>query len=135
MVNDLHRGHIPNEAVRPLFIVPSSPDFHHDLRFLPCQKPVRVQTFIPTLAVEAQNKHVLQRLPRLNEVQLHAVLHRPGIQGRPDAFRPIIQDHGVRNRGGVNSRSRIQHPHAPPIETSTSITETSIEQRSIIVKH
>ena len=35
----------------------------------------------------------------------------------------------------VNSRSRIRHTRAPPLDTSTSITGTSFEQGSVIVKH
>ncbi len=94
--DELHGCQIPNGTVRPLFIVLSSPGLNHKLRFLQRQKPVLVQTFIPKLAVEALNKRVLHRLPWLNEVQMHAVLHRPGIQGRPGEFRAVVQDQGVR---------------------------------------
>lgn len=90
VVDELHGCQIPDGTVRPLLIVLSSPGFNHELRFLHRQKPVLVQAFIPKLTVEALNKRVLHRFPRLNEVQMHAVLHRPGIQGRPGEFRPVV---------------------------------------------
>jgi hypothetical protein len=126
---------IPDATVRPLFIVLSSPGFNHELRFLQRQKPVLVETFIPKLAVEALDKRILHRLPRLNEVQVHPMLGGPGIQGRPGEFRPVVQDQRLRQRPCGNSRSRIRHTRAPPIDTSTSITGTSLEHRSVIVKH
>ncbi len=49
-----------------------------------------VETFIAKLAVEALDKRILHWLPRLNEVQLHAVLDGPGIQGGPGEFWAVV---------------------------------------------
>lgn len=77
VMNELHGRHISNGTVRPLFIIFSAPGLNHDLRLLYGQKPVLVQALISKLAVEAFNKCVLDRLPRLDEVQPHPVLTGP----------------------------------------------------------
>ncbi len=88
--NEFLGCHIPNRAVRAFFNVFPPPRFNHELRFLERQKPVLVEALIPKLAVEALDKRILHRLPWLNEVQLHAMLRRPGIQRRPGKFGPVI---------------------------------------------
>ena len=98
IMNKLHRGHVPDGAVRPFLIIFPSPGFNHELRFLYRQQLVLIQTFIPKLAIEALNKRILHRLPWLNEVPLHLMLGRPGIHGRPSEFRPVIQNQGLRQR-------------------------------------
>ncbi len=39
VVDEFHRGHIPDRAVRPFFIVLSPPGLNHDLRLLEGEKP------------------------------------------------------------------------------------------------
>lgn len=56
-----------------------------------------VETFIAKLAVEALDKRILHRFPRLNEVQVHAVLGSPGIQGGPGEFGAVVQDQRLRD--------------------------------------
>ena len=75
-----------------LLIVFPSPRFNDQLGFLQRHKPVFVETFIPKLAVDALDKRVLHRFPRLDEVQMHAVLGRPGIQRGPCEFGAVIHD-------------------------------------------
>ena len=122
-VDELQGCHIPEGTVRPLFIVLSSPGFNHALRFLQRQQPVLVQTFIPKRPVEALDKGVLHRLSRLHEGQVRA-------KAGPLSRIKVSGSGRVRNR-----RSRIRHIRAPPIDTSTSITGTSFEHGSVIVKH
>ena len=73
-----------------LLVVFSPPRFNDQLRFLQRHKPVFVETFIPEFAVEALDKCVLNRFPRLDEVQMHAVLRRPGIQRDPCEFGAVV---------------------------------------------
>ncbi len=135
VTNELLGCNIPNCAVRPFFIVFPPPRLHHKLRFLQRHKPVFVETFIPKLAVETLDERILYWLPGLNEVQMHAMLRRPGIECHSREFRPVIQDQRLRQR--ASQKHPIQNPAhpCPPIDTSTSITGTSLEHRSVIVKH
>lgn len=55
-----HGRHIPNGAVRPFFVVLSSPGLNHALCFRQCQKPVFVEALIPKLAVTVFGKHALK---------------------------------------------------------------------------
>lgn len=82
--------HISKRTVSAFFVVFPAPGFDHELRFLEGQKPVLIETFIPKLAVEALDKGVLQPVSRLNEVQVHAMLSRSGIQRCAREFRTIV---------------------------------------------
>ena len=90
IVNKLLGCQIPNSTVRPLLVVFPAPRFNDQLRFLQRHKPMFIETFIAKLAVEALDKRILHRFPRLNEVQVHAVLDGPGIQGGPGEFWPVV---------------------------------------------
>ena len=52
VLDELHRGHIPDRTVSSLFIILLPPGFNHDLGFLQGQKPVLGQALTPKLAVE-----------------------------------------------------------------------------------
>ena len=84
-LDELHRGHIPNRAVRPLLILLSPPGRNHDLCFLLREKPVLVHALIQNAPFKhsINTKHVLDRLPWLDEVPPHPVLAGPRIQRSP----------------------------------------------------
>lgn len=90
VTNELQGCQIPNSTVRPLLVVFPPPRFDDKLRFLQGQKPMFVEAFIAKPAVEALDKRILYRLPRLNEVQMDAVLSRPRIQCGPRKFWAVV---------------------------------------------
>ena len=91
MVGDkLHGCHIPNGAVRPLLIVFPMPGFNDELGFLQREKPMLIQTLVPELPIKTFDKRFLHPLPRLNEVDLHAVLSGPGIQDGAGEFGAVV---------------------------------------------
>ncbi len=49
------------------------------------------ETFIPKLAVEALDKRILHRFPRLNEAQMYPVLRSPDLQNLSGKFVAAIQ--------------------------------------------
>jgi hypothetical protein len=62
--------------------------------------------------LKLSNKDVLDRFPRLNEVQPHSELIRPRLQGRSREFRAVVEEQGLRQR--PCGRSRIRHTRAAP---------------------
>lgn len=92
IVNQLQGCHIPNRAVRPLFVVFPPLRFNHELRFLQREKPVLVQALVPELAVEAFDNRILDRFARLNKVQVLAVPGCPRIQDRASEFGTVVWD-------------------------------------------
>jgi hypothetical protein len=94
MLNVFHWRFTAQAAMRPDFIVFLSPRLDDRLGFLQRQKPMLVQTFIAEFSVEAFAECILDRLARINEMQLHLMSIRPFIQcvsslcgGRPYKIR------------------------------------------------
>jgi len=79
MLNKFSGRFAVQAAVRSDFIVFLSPRFNDLLGFLQGPEPMLVQAFISELFVEAFTKGVLNRLARINEMQLHAMPVRPFI--------------------------------------------------------
>jgi hypothetical protein len=118
--NELLRCHSSDRAVCPLLVIFLPPRFDDELRFLQRYKPVSIETLIPELAIKAFDEGVMHRFARLNKVQVHAMLRRPGIQGRAGDSGPLSK---IRRSGSGrvrNSRSRIRHTRAPPMELRLS---------------
>jgi len=80
--------------VRPLLIVFDSPSLDFAAR-VERDEDVFVQTFLSQAAVEAIDEEVLDRLSRLDELQLHATLVGPLIEYPPGKFRTIVHQEGA----------------------------------------
>ena len=100
----------------------SAPGFNHNLGFLQGQKPVLGQALTPKLAVETLNKCILDRLPRLDEMQRDPMLIGPRVQGVPCELRSIVQLKTSCMDRLAKTRSRIRQTRSPPIKPSISIT-------------
>jgi len=90
VVDELHRHHIRDRAGRSLFIVLSPPGLNHGLCFPDREKLVLVQTLLTKLPVDAFNKRVLVRPPRLDEVRPYPVLISPHIKRRPRELQSVV---------------------------------------------
>ena len=89
----------------------SAPGFNHNLGFLQGQKPVLGQALTQKLPIEALDKGVLHRLPRLNEVQVHAILRGPGSQRDASELRIVVENQGLWQR--PCEKQPIQNPTYP----------------------
>ncbi len=97
--------------MRPLLIVFDSPSLDFAARVVERDEDVFVQTFLSQAAVEAIDEEVLDRLSRLDELQLHATLVGPLIEYPPGKFRTIVGlDHGRQSEPASQS---FQHPLHP----------------------
>ena len=83
------------------------PLFNRDLCFGQGLEPGFVQALIAEPAVEALREGVLHRLARLNELQLHAVLVRPLIEGEAPELRSVVADD--RRRPAALRRQSVEH--------------------------
>jgi len=79
--------------MRPFRVVILPPGLNDILGTVQADEDIIVQAFIPKLAVEALNISVLNRLARLNESQLDAVLVSPEIKGLADELRSVIDSY------------------------------------------
>ena len=81
---------VPYRAVRPDFVVVSTPILH----FLPCgvkaREPMGVQAFAFEFAVERPNETVVGRHARPREIQHDALLVRPDVEIAGDKLRSLI---------------------------------------------
>ena len=113
----------------------SAPGFNHNLGFLQGQKPVFGQALPPKLAVKTLNKCTLDRLPRLDEMQRDPMLIGPRVQGVPCELRSIVQHQNLLH--GPSSKDSIENSADPLLANRAiiSITSTSFEYGSVIVKH
>jgi hypothetical protein len=127
VVDELRGCQVPDGTVRPFFVVLSSSGFNHELRFLSRQKPGFIETFIPKLAVDAFDEGILDELLRLSEVQMHPCCIAQASKAVPANSGPLSRIKVSGNCRVANSRFRIRHTCVPPINTSTSITDTSFE--------
>ena len=81
--------------VRPFPIVFDSPLFDFAARIVERDEDVFVETLLPQPAVEALDEGVLNRLARLDELQLHAAFVGPLIEYAASKFRAIIRGEAV----------------------------------------
>lgn len=96
----------------------SAPGFNHDLGFLQGQKPVLSQALTPKLAVETLNKCILDRLPRLDEMQRDPMLIGPRVQGVPCELRSIVQHQNLLH--GPSGKDSIENS-ADPLPANRAI--------------
>jgi len=82
-------------------------------RFAQTQEPVLVQAFVPHLAVEALDESILHRLPRFDEVQLHALLVGPHIQSLARKLRPVIRHQDLRQPSSLPQLLQYAHHDYP----------------------
>ena len=76
--------------MRPERVVILAPGFDRFLGVVQTDEHMLVKALVAKLAIEALDVAVLDRLPRLNEVQLHAVCIGPGVERFTDELRPVI---------------------------------------------
>jgi hypothetical protein len=90
MLDIFGRRLIIQTTVRPFLIVFLPPGFDDDFGFLQRCELVLVQTLIPELAIEALAEGVLDRLTRLDEMQLHAVAVGPFVERLSGKFWSVV---------------------------------------------
>src|SRR5512137_2990385 len=76
--------------VRPFPIVFDSPPFDFASRVVKRDEDMLVQALLAQPAVEALDEGVLDRLARLDELQLNAALVGPLIEYAAGKFRPVV---------------------------------------------
>jgi len=97
--------------VRTHFVVVALPAVDGEARIGEPGEPVLVQAFVTEPAIEALHEGILDRFPRPDELQLHPLPVRPGIQHLARELRPVVQHDGF----GKSTRRRqsVQHPRHP----------------------
>lgn len=77
-------------------VVVLAPRLHDGLSLGDAVEPVLVQALVPERPVETFDVGVLHRLAGLDEMQAHAALIGPGVQGLPGELRPIVHHDRLR---------------------------------------
>ena len=83
-------------------VVIDAPGFDQVARRCDAGKPVFIQAFVATLAVEALDEGVLNGLPRPDETQLHAASVGPGVEGAAAEFGTVVHHQDLRKADGLS---------------------------------
>lgn len=91
--------------MRTMTVVVDQPSFDDGASLVESPEDVLVQAFITVSSVEALDVDALDRVPRADEVELHALLVRPGIERLPGELRDVV--HGDDPRQATGGRQLL----------------------------
>ena len=125
---EFNRCQILKTGTRTDVVVVATPDFDHDAGLDTIAEPLRRQTLVAELAVEALVVAVLPKFARVDERSLHLCLCEP-IQDRvADEFGPVVRTQEPRRTVlGDQAREHFDHAgrtdRAPDIDRQTFASE------------
>lgn len=97
--------------MRSLLVIALSPLLDLVACVLQAREPLLVEALVSERAVEAFDEAVLDRLPRLDEVELDVSLFGPGRQRDAQELRSVVRHQSARKPKGF--RELIEHSHHP----------------------
>lgn len=95
-------------------------------------EPMFIQTLIAEFSVKALDVTILNRLSRLDQLQLNAMMVSPLIQCSASIFRPLIGSDGF---WVAAMPSRVRTICSPEIPIATGMSRHSLVKSSTIVRH
>lgn len=116
-------------------VIVLTPSFNLLLGVGQVEEQTRIQALVAEPAVEALDEAVLDRPPRANEVQLHAVLVSPDIHSAAAKLRTVIDRDRVRQAAALGEALQAQHglQFRPVSDTSAQSSGHSRVNWSMIV--
>ncbi len=107
----------------PFGVVINSPGFDEFFRFLEADEPVFVEAFVSEGSVEALNKRVLNGFPRLDKLQLDAMLVGPAVEDFTGELGSIIGNDA--GRMAPVSHETVEHAADPEPARETNQSRQS----------